>query len=289
MTLDNLQMRNCDDFRESGLDEILITTIENNNQLSFNTKKQSNSWGIFLFQDGIGEHLIDFKTYKIEQQSIHFVLPFQWHQLNSDEKSKGIFIDVPIDIVNNSMEINRFAIKLWKHAMKGRNPILQLNEQMFLEFKELVLLMTLEYKRNSEVRLHILKNYMSIFFCKCSEELKHESSIDASDLDLVILNNYKILVEENFRTSHKIVDYLKLLKLNYRQLSLVCSHYLNLSPSQYLYNRIVVEAKRLLLHSSMCQKQIADYLNFTDVPHFVKFFKSRVTVTPYVFKDQFKL
>jgi AraC-like DNA-binding protein len=53
-----------------------------------------------------------------------------------------------------------------------------------------------------------------------------------------------------------------------------------------LTDRIALEAKRLLVHSSMSVAAIAEALGFEEATNFVKFFKRETRVTPGAFRRQ---
>jgi len=50
-------------------------------------------------------------------------------------------------------------------------------------------------------------------------------------------------------------------------------------------DRVILEAKRQLLHSSLKIKEIAFYLGFEDPSYFVKFFKRQTGYLPAEFRE----
>jgi AraC-like DNA-binding protein len=67
-------------------------------------------------------------------------------------------------------------------------------------------------------------------------------------------------------------------------LSNLFSKYNNKTPLQVINDRIILEAKKLLLQSDKSSKEIAFGLGFLEAAHFSKFFKNQVGMSPTHFK-----
>ncbi|WP_228437426.1 helix-turn-helix domain-containing protein [Chryseobacterium sp. 7] len=59
---------------------------------------------------------------------------------------------------------------------------------------------------------------------------------------------------------------------------------LGVSPSKIIQERIILEAKRLLVLSDMSVKEIASELNFQDEFYFSRYFKKSVGLSPKYFR-----
>ncbi|MNY79168.1 HTH-type transcriptional activator Btr [compost metagenome] len=55
-----------------------------------------------------------------------------------------------------------------------------------------------------------------------------------------------------------------------------------------IHERIILEAKRLLLHSELNVNQIADKIGFEDPSYFVKYFKKYTSQSPVSFRNSFQ-
>jgi AraC family transcriptional regulator, transcriptional activator of pobA len=61
---------------------------------------------------------------------------------------------------------------------------------------------------------------------------------------------------------------------------------LGIPAGEVIRNRIILEAKRLLVNNDMTVLEIANYLNFADNSYFSKFFKRLEGVTPEEFRKR---
>lgn len=73
-----------------------------------------------------------------------------------------------------------------------------------------------------------------------------DSSLGQPQMDLI--REYNLLVEKHFKEFHKVKDYANLLFKSPKTLSNIFSKHINKSPLTVINERIILEAKRLLLY-----------------------------------------
>ena len=92
------------------------------------------------------------------------------------------------------------------------------------------------------------------------------------------------MVEKYFREKHQVKDYADLLFRSPKTLSNLFHKYGKKTPLSIIHERIILEAKRLLLYSDKATEEIAFDLGYKDSGHFSKFFKKQEGVSPSLFK-----
>jgi AraC family transcriptional activator of pobA len=92
--------------------------------------------------------------------------------------------------------------------------------------------------------------------------------------------HYRDLIEAHFREERRIAYYADLLAVTPARLNTVCQSRLGTTASGLLHNRIVAEAKRCLICTSMSVAEIGYALGFEDPAYFSRFFSKRVGVAP---------
>jgi AraC-like DNA-binding protein len=70
-----------------------------------------------------------------------------------------------------------------------------------------------------------------------------------------------------------------------RQLSYLCKKTVNKTPLSILTDRIILEAKRLLIHSNLSVSSIGNELNYNNDSYFIRFFKKNTKLTPEQFRN----
>lgn len=132
-----------------------------------------------------------------------------------------------------------------------------------------------------EMLRSLLKRLLIISTRLLKNELP-DSSIGQSHMDLI--RAYNILVEKHFKEYHKVKEYAQLLFKSPKTLSNLFTKHINKSPLDIINERIILEAKRLLLYSNMSNDEIGTELGYKDSSHFSKFFKKHTAINPSAFK-----
>lgn len=105
--------------------------------------------------------------------------------------------------------------------------------------------------------------------------------------DLEFFRKFTQLVDANFREKHHVADYADLLLIAPKTLTHRFKR-LNLpQPNEVIKNRIILEAKRLLVHSDKTAKEIAYALGYDDPAYFSRLFFIKTGETPSGFRTKY--
>lgn len=129
----------------------------------------------------------------------------------------------------------------------------------------------------------MLKRLIIIVTRLAREQYIDEDELPADKLDIV--RHYNFLVEQNFRKHHQVKFYAEQLNKSPKTLSNVFGLYNDKRPLTIIQERIIQEAKRLLIYTDKPAKEIAYYLGFDDASHFGKFFKKQTGMSLSEFKN----
>ena len=95
-----------------------------------------------------------------------------------------------------------------------------------------------------------------------------------------LFERFRQLAEQHFREHWKVQDYCSRLGVNERKLNRACRSTCDLSPSGFLQQRIVEEAKRSLAYTMMPVTAVARELGFEDPAYFSRFFHRHTGMSP---------
>jgi len=116
-------------------------------------------------------------------------------------------------------------------------------------------------------------------------QMSKELIIQHTDKHTKIYHSFLLLIEENFKKEHQISFYSKNLGVDTRKLTSVTKSFLQQTPKQILNERLMVEAKRMLLYTSNSSKEISYHLGYEDPAYFSRFFKIYTGYSPQKFKS----
>ncbi|MGB0930123.1 MAG: helix-turn-helix domain-containing protein [Chitinophagales bacterium] len=247
-----------------------------------------NFYELFFFVKGGGEHILDFEPIEILDRSIHFVAPGQVHLVQRDLDSHGYALLFSRDFFHFDLANKHFLkdLPFWEHTS-----MLQIDVEQLKEFQELFAAMQREYKRKSSIKKGVLRAYLQILLLK-SQQMFAEQYPDLNTSSnhfspaQTLLKKFENLVEQHFVTLHQVNEYAQLLAVTPNHLNNVVKKWKGKNASGIIYERLILEAKRLLLQGELSNKEIAFSLSFKDPAYFSRFFKKQTGMSPSAFKQQ---
>ena len=234
-----------------------------------------------------GKHVIDYKTYPFGNLEVHFVSPGQVHQVVVTSKPKGYVITFSRDFLaeNNIPESFIQNINLFKEI--GENPPLQLDENTYQKLNRVILEMYECLPKDLLYRKRALGALLQLFLIYSNNSLLlDEKQLDEENPNVCILRDFKTLVDEKFQEMHKVNAYAELMNLSSKHLSQTIKNQTGKTAKNLINDRLLLEAKRLLLHTDLSVKEIAYQLGFEEPLHFSGFFKKQAKKSPSEFRGK---
>ena len=100
-----------------------------------------------------------------------------------------------------------------------------------------------------------------------------------------LMRKFSYLVEDQFFTGKGLDHYARTLGVTSTHLTRVCQQLNGQSASQFIQERIISEARRLLLVSNRKVQDIAEDLGFRSAAYFTRFFSTRLGMSPKEFRQ----
>lgn len=229
---------------------------------------------IFLFDKGGGYHEIDFDAYPIRDKSIHFVSPGQVHKVRREPGSFGSILLFSRDFYHfgAKADLSLFEYPFLNTPTRGAQ-LLEVQEDHFTVLQQLSAVMGREKDTSETSSIEVIRTYLHIFLLKCKQF--SESNPDKST-DSQLFSKLKQLLEHNYKEQHYPSFYTEALNLQPKKLNELCRTHCGFTMSVLIRERLLLEAKRLLLHSDYSIKEISYFLGFEDPAYFNRFFRKSV-------------
>ncbi len=160
---------------------------------------------------------------------------------------------------------------------KNKNK-LELLHQIFLDELDTV----------DTIQAEMLRMLMARFIITTTRLIKQQENFDNAPDQVDILREFNALVEFNFRKEHAVSFYAEKLFKSPKTLSNYFAKF-EKSPLKIIHDRIILEAKRLLIYTDKTAKEIAYEIGFDDASHLSRMFKKHTSLSPSEFKKQLKL
>ena len=167
----------------------------------------------------------------------------------------------------------------------SQNPKIKLCEKEVRQFKNI----EKQFQEDFDVKDHLqgemlrslLKRLLIISTRMVKQDLP-DPNISLAQINIV--RQFNILVEKHFREFHQVKDYANLLFKSPKTLANLFPKYSEKTPLMLINDRILLEAKRLLLYSDKSSAEISVELGYRNAGHFAKFFKKHEQLSPNVFR-----
>ena len=272
---------------ELQIEVVLLNTLVKVSKDHLVTPHRTNFYHIFLLENCQPTHHVDFEPINIEPYSLLFIDKDRVHQFDQLLKYEGqvlIFTDDFFCTTENDTRFIRSSI-LFNDLVD--NPTLKLSKTDFEKYTSICKNITEELNLHADNSKHIiLKNLLHNFLLLAEREKRKQgytSFKKGADLDYTLL--FRDLLESNFIKLKSVNDYAKLLCISEKRLGQATAKVLGKSPKEIINDRILIEAKRLLVHSNLSIKIVGQDLGFEDPAYFVRYFKKNTGFTPVEFRE----
>lgn len=163
----------------------------------------------------------------------------------------------------------------------AKTPILKA-EGMHLDVLETAWHMAnLEFEMKDDLQQEMLQMMLKRILILCTRIYKLQNADQQlSNEQHNLVREYNFLVEKNFRTKHSVADYAEMLYKSPKTISNTFKKLGEKSPLQFIQERILLEARRMLFYTDKDVSEIGFELGFQDVQSFSRFFKKQEGKSP---------
>ncbi|MFO7824910.1 MAG: helix-turn-helix transcriptional regulator [Cyclobacterium sp.] len=227
---------------------------------------------IFLSK-GSGQHTVG--------NQVHEVFPPMGFYLNLGQVHCWDFSKIPEGFV---ILFKEDALTAYPRALSN---LYRINEKFKLPRNEdaLMNMLHLFYNdfKNGE-HMELLSAHLNAIIYKTLHLPHHTENIHPNVVDEFSL--FKRLINENYLQIKNADEYANLMHISIRKLNQISREAAGSTAIEVIRERILIEAKNLLTHTSLSVNEVAFQLNFSDASNFIKFFKSQTTLTPSEYRSK---
>lgn len=268
-------------------DVFSLNTVQFEKACVAHKSKQIDAYNIFWIQEGKGTYNIDFESYSFDGGVLFFLSPGQVFSVDSEKVKEAYQLTFNRDfycIQTHDAEIACNGV-LFNNIYE--TPFVKPCEKDAFKLKFILDNLIEEFSNKDTAQYDMLQSYLKQFIIY-SVRIKKENHVIKEDTETKLFKDFSLLVEQNFKKLHTVTDYAARLGISPKSLT---KHFQKLSthtPSNFIKNRIILEAKRQLIYSTDSIKQISFDLGFNDPAYFSRFFTKATSNSPIQFRKQQK-
>jgi len=166
-------------------------------------------------------------------------------------------------------------------------PVMRPNIQSTDILNTVLKMLLIELQSRDNLQLEMLQMMLKRLLIICTRIYKEQhikKQINPKSIDLI--REYNYLIEQHFKSKHAVKEYADLLFKSPKTLSNLFKKNGNATPLQYIQNRIMLEAKRMLTYSDHSISEISHNLGFADLQAFSRFFSKKEGLSPQKFRTR---
>lgn len=251
------------------------------------TTHRTGFYHIIWFQEGNPTHLVDFNPIKIKPNTLLFLNKDIVQKFDSKTKFSGkaiLFTDSFFCKTENDTKFLRNNILF--NDLFSISQIQAQNQSKL--FADLFQQMTDELQNDKDnSQADILQNLLHNLLLHSERERRKQNFTEIKksvDLDCVML--FKDLLEISYKSQKQVNYYAKQIIITEKRLNQATTKVLGKTSKEIINDRVLLEAKRILAHTTESVKEIAFHLGFEEPTNFIKYFKKHCTITPIEFREK---
>lgn len=244
-----------------------------------------NSFIKILFIEAGAEVMVDFREYTLEQDALFFIKDGQWYKFSG----KGTLLYYNRDFYCVQIHDKEVACDGLLYNNVYEIPVVFLDAEASLQARQLIQEIkneALHEESSMEEMIRILLKQLIIRSTRMWKKA-HDLAEGSIAQEVEFIRKFSQLVEAHYTTHHNVADYANLLNITPKALSKRISRHSPKSPNDIIKERIILEAKRLLIHTDLSVKEIGYKLGYEDPAYFVRLFTNQVDTSPLLFRKKY--
>tara|TARA_R100001369_G_scaffold90603_1_gene129865 strand:+ start:1565 stop:2440 length:876 start_codon:yes stop_codon:yes gene_type:complete len=259
-----------------------------NNRDFFHKPHRHNFFLCVLFTQGSGIHEIDFETYAVKPGCVFFLRPGQTHFWQFNTSPQGcIFFHTQefFELHFTNTKLDQFP---FYYSFKNP-PIVNITLDQILTVKSQFKEINQEYYSDLPLKRQKLASLLNTVYIDLSRhyiELEPKKEVVSMSY-ISTLRALEKLIDLNYKEQKSAKFYAEALNISSKHLNRILRTTLNKTTTQIISERVMLEAKRLMVHSYNTLAEISEILGYEDYAHFSKVFKEKNGITPKSFKRNY--
>ncbi|OEK09640.1 transcriptional regulator [Flavivirga aquatica] len=242
-----------------------------------------------LFSKGSGIHEIDFNTYNVKPGSIFFLKPGQTHYWKFYNTPEGYIFFHTQDFYE--LHFSKSKLEQFPFYYSHKNtPILNLSpskikllESKFKEVND-------EYYEDLPYKKQKISSIINVIYINLARHYNSFKTIEntTSATYIETLRALEQIIDNYYKTEKSAKFYANALNITPKHLNRIIKTTLGKTTTDLITDRVILESKRLIVHSNNSLFTISESLGYQDYAYFSRVFKLKTKTTPLEFKNSYK-
>lgn len=234
-----------------------------------------------LVHGGSITHMVDFTDYELKAGDLLWTRPGQIHRFSDPRHYDATAVTLRRGFVSRAT-----AAAAGRH-IHGQPPVLRPDQLELPQLEGSLAQLRREFLDTTTlpggVRNDVLRHCVSVFLLRAAEVARRSAT--PTPIGGSVFPRFRDQVERSHARTRNVGDYADMLGYSRRTLVRAVRAATGQTPKAFIDHRVVLEAKRLLVHTDTPVCRIGTTLGFTDAANFTKYFQQHSGTTPTGFRE----
>lgn len=248
-------------------------------------------YDITLITRGEGEFRIDHQANRVKPQDLIFTRPGEIRKWDCAAIQDGFALIFEEEFLLSFFNDSCFLRNL-SYFHPGRTTAkLSLDMESYFRISRLISEIDGEIRHYQRKDKHLLRALLYETLMLLNRLYSHPSVLSTPIIHRpknLHVDKFIELVNRSFKQDHSIQTYADRLCITPNYLNEIVRNAIGINAKQYILNKILIEAKRLLTYTDQPISAIAQTLGFEDPSYFIRLFRARTGMTPLSYRQNTK-
>jgi AraC family transcriptional activator of pobA len=266
-----------------------ITRFEEMEEPEIEDPHKHSFYEILWMSEGVSSHVIDYKEYPIEPNTLYFISPGQLHHFEEWQHIKGgsIMFTEDFFLFHHQNKEALFTLSFLDNFYT--KPYLKPDTEQYHEIQHTIDLLFAEKSRAdysptiAQALLHVVLGQIQ----RCVDaERRSQHGVALSKRSIILYKTFKNLLDAHFQEGLTAGEYADKLAITQHHLNHIVKSVTDKTTTEIIRDRSLLEAKRLLTFTDLPISEIAAGLRYFDSSYFAKQFKAVEGLSPREFRER---
>ena len=274
--------------------ELLIDVVELKYVKKFLSQSSVHTltyYDITFVTEGEGKFSIDNQTNEAASRDVFFSKPGEIRNWDTRHIVNGYALIFEDEFLSSLFKDSLFVQHLSFFQSGKTSSKLQLPDELYMRILQILHNIKTEidsYRQNDVYVLRALLYEVLMLLDREYKKVNMEEETTSKEVGNIHIDKFMKLVESHLKEQHSVQYYADKLCITPNYLNEIVTSTKGLSAKQYIRNKVMDEAQRLLTYTDFPISDIAFELHFSTVSYFIRSFRQYTGTTPLLYRRTHK-
>lgn len=274
--------------------ELLIDVVELKYVKKFLSQSSVHTltyYDITFVTEGEGKFSIDNQTNEAASRDVFFSKPGEIRNWDTRHIVNGYALIFEDEFLSSLFKDSLFVRHLSFFQSGKTSSKLQLPDELYMRILQILHNIKTEidsYRQNDVYVLRALLYEVLMLLDREYKKVNMEEETTSKEVGNIHIDKFMKLVESHLKEQHSVQYYADKLCITPNYLNEIVTSTKGISAKQYIRNKVMDEAKRLLTYTDFSISDIAFELHFSTVSYFIRSFRQYTGTTPLLYRRTHK-